>query len=305
MSTASSVFEVFGTQGELAVVDGRRLGDARRAADAVLAEVDRACSRFRDDSDLERANRSVGHPVAVDRCLLDAVEVALHAARRTDGAVDPTVGRAVVQLGYDRDFRELTDDGAPLVFARVPGWRRVVVDHRAGTVTVPAGTRIDLGATAKAWAADRAAAAAADAAGCGVLLGLGGDIAMVGEPPSGGWSVQVSDWCGDPVDDGFESVLVHSGGIATSGTTVRRWVRRGRELHHIVDPSTGDSAEVVWRTVTVAAGSCLDANVAATAAVVKGETAPAWLEAIGLPARLVRPDDRVVRVGCWPEERAA
>jgi thiamine biosynthesis lipoprotein len=112
--------------------------------------------------------------------------------------------------------------------------------------------------------------------------------------------VRVTDWhAAGPEADG-ETVQVCSGGLATSSTTVRRWERGGEELHHVVDPATGRSAEVVWRTVSVAAATCVDANVAATAAIVRGLRSPDWLQSLGLPARLVRPDGTVVRVGGWP-----
>ena len=98
--------------------------------------------------------------------------------------------------------------------------------------------------------------------------------------------------------------MVSGGGIATSGTTVRRWLAGDVELHHIVDPRTGRPADTPWRTVTVAAGSCVDANVASTAAVVLGEEAPAWLAARGLAARLVRESGALVYTGGWPEDAA-
>jgi thiamine biosynthesis lipoprotein len=138
-----------------------------------------------------------------------------------------------------------------------------------------------------------------------VLVSLGGDIAIAGDPPGRGWSVRVTDWHAAGPEAEGQTVQATSGGLATSSTTVRRWSRGGDELHHVVDPATGRSAEVVWRTVSVAAATCVDANVAATAAVVRGERSPAWLESLRLPARLVRPDGTVVRVGGWPTEDVA
>jgi thiamine biosynthesis lipoprotein len=102
-----------------------------------------------------------------------------------------------------------------------------------------------------------------------------------------------------PQADG-QSVTVIGGGVATSSTTVRRWRRAGRPVHHIVDPATGEPAAPVWRTVSVAAASCVDANTASTAAIVRGASAPQWLESLGLPARLVDPSGRIVTVGAWP-----
>jgi thiamine biosynthesis lipoprotein len=287
-------------------VDSRRLGPALAAVVEEVAAIDVACSRFRDDSELAAVNRGGGRPVHVGPLLLEAVETALRAARLTDGDVDPTVGDAIRVLGYDRDFGAVAPTGRPLVrLAAVPGWHQISVDRRRQLVAMPPGVSLDLGATAKALAADRAASRAASAAGCGVLVSLGGDISTAGEPPGGGWSVRVADWHAAGPEAEGEIVEVSSGGVATSSTTVRRWSRGSEELHHVVDPATGRSAEVVWRTVSVAAATCVDANVAATAAIVRGNRSPAWLASLRLPARLVRPDGSVVRVGGWPAPQVA
>jgi thiamine biosynthesis lipoprotein len=97
-------------------------------------------------------------------------------------------------------------------------------------------------------------------------------------------------------------VTIADGGLATSGITARRWSRGDRHLHHLIDPNTGAPAAGPWRTVTVAAGSCVDANIASTAAIVLGHDAPGWLLARGLPARLVDRAGGVHRCGAWPEE---
>jgi thiamine biosynthesis lipoprotein len=295
-------FRALGTGAVVLVTEAGSLEPARGAVAAEVDAIDRACSRFRPDSDLERVNRSGGRAVPVGGALLEALEVALRAARASGGGVDPTVGEAVRVLGYDRDFDAVPRAGRPLLrVATVPGWRQVRLDRARGLVRVPAGVLLDLGATAKALAADRAAARAAEAAGCGVLVSLGGDLATAGEPPPGGWSVRVAD-AHDAADaaDG-ETVGIRGGALATSSSTVRRWARGDEQLHHIVDPATGRPAAGPWRTVSVAAATCVDANVAATAAMVRGEASPAWLGALGLPARLVALDGSVVRVAGWPQ----
>src|SRR2546425_1180215 len=111
----------------------------------------------------------------------------------------------------------------------------------------------------------------------GVLVSLGGDIAVAGEPPPQGWSIQASEDAAMPISDSDEAVSINSGGMATSGTTVRRWVRGQTIMHHIIDPATGLPADSIWRTATVVAGSCVDANIASTAAIVLSDRAPAWL----------------------------
>jgi thiamine biosynthesis lipoprotein len=299
-------FRAMGTGAVVLTTDASRLERARAAVEEEVAAIDAACSRFRDDSELTAVNRGAGRPVHAGPLLLEAIETALRAARLTDGDVDPTVGEAIRVLGYDRDFASVASTGRAVVrVAAVPGWQEVELDRRRQLVRIPAGVSLDLGATAKGLAADRAARRAAGVPGCGVLVSLGGDIAVAGDPPAGGWSVRVADWHAAGPEAGGETVLVSSGGLATSGTTVRRWSRGDEELHHVVDPATGRSAEVVWRTVSVAAATCVDANIAATAAIVRGDRSPAWLESLRLPARLVRPDGTVVRVGGWPSEEVA
>jgi thiamine biosynthesis lipoprotein len=304
---ASSSFGALGTTA-VVVVHPARLDVALAEVERTLDEIDRTCSRFRPDSDLSQVNDAPGRWTTVDETLIAAVDVALRAARVTDGLVDPTVGDAMARLGYDRDFSEVAARGPTLPpegsWISAPGWRLVEIRHDRAQIRVAPGVRLDLGSTAKAFAADRAAARAASAAGVGVLVSLGGDIAVAGASPDGGWSVGIADDHRSIADTG-ETVAIASGGLATSSTTVRRWSSGGRSVHHIVDPRTGLPAEEVWRTVSVCAASCADANTASTAAVVLGEDAPGWLARQGLPGRLVRRDGAIVRVGGWPERAAA
>ena len=299
----SETFSALGTTATLVVTEPAALPRSRRILDEILADIDRSCSRFRADSDLSRVNDAGGQPVTVSPTLIDAVDVALRAARLTDGDVDPTIGKALRLLGYDRDFATVAATGGPLSYVaeRVPGWWTVDVDHTAGTVRVPDGVQLDLGATAKALAADRAAAAIAQDPGGGALVSLGGDVAVAGPAPDAGWAVLVTDDHAAGPDAPGETVAIRTGGMATSSTAVRRWRRGDNAVHHIVDPATSHAADAVWRTVTVVAASCVDANIATTSAMVRGETAIDWLSALTLAARLVRPDGTVVRIGDWPD----
>ncbi|MFD3381865.1 FAD:protein FMN transferase [Streptomyces sp. NPDC058697] len=304
--TAAANWRALGTSVRLVTTDPALLDSCNLLLARQLAEVDAACSRFREDSELAALDRAGGRPVRVSPLLAEALAVALRAAAATDGAVDPTVGSAMNAIGYDRDFRLVQEDGRPvkLTVRPVPGWRLIRLDRATGTVTVPAGVRLDLGATAKAWAADKAAATLARAAGCGVLVSLGGDTAVAGEPPVGGWRIRVQDVTG-PVDETpsqgpYATVGLHGGGLATSGTAARAWRSGPHTLHHILDPNTGLPTDSPWRTVSVAATTCADANAASTAALIKGTGAERWLSVLGLPARLVTQDGTVVTTPGWP-----
>jgi thiamine biosynthesis lipoprotein len=185
----------------------------------------------------------------------------------------------------------------------IPGWRSVTVDVPAGKLTVPADVQLDLGATVKAWAADRSAAQIAARLNCGVLVSLGGDTAVAGPPPGNGWPIRVQDATmplEETPDGPTQVVSIRSGGLATSSTAARRWHHGGDVLHHILDPRTGLPAAPVWRTVSVAAATCADANTAATAAIIRGDRAPAWLASLNLPARLVSVEGTVTTVAGWP-----
>lgn len=308
MSRAVSSFCALGTTAVVATEDEGALAAARALLERELADVDAACSRFRHDSELSRANARSGQAVGISALLAEAVEVALAAAATTGGLVDPTMGAELRAAGYDRTFSLVrARDGWALQPRRPPGdrWRSVGLDRERRTLRVPSGVELDLGATAKAWAADRAARTIAAATGSGVLVALGGDIAIEGTPPAGGWPVLVADDHAGALDGPGPVVSLLGGGLATSGTCVRRWRTDAGEAHHILDPRTGSPAASPWRTVSVAAASCVDANVAATAAVVLGETATGWLAARALPARLVRANGTVVGVSGWPAEAQA
>jgi thiamine biosynthesis lipoprotein ApbE len=300
----SSGWEALGTTVGLVVRDPAALGAARRAVEHELAAIDAACSRFRADSELAVVNAAAGRTVRVSPVFMDALAVALRAAALTDSRVDPTVGHALELAGYDRDFARVRGSRLRRIrVAPVAGWRVIELDREAGTVRVPAGVVLDLGATAKALAADRAAERAMTAASdaVGVLVNLGGDIATAGAAPPAGWAVRVADSHRAGRDAPGQDLRVASGGLSTSSTTVRRWRRRGGVGHHIIDPRTGAPAEEHWRTVSVAGANCVDANIASTAAIVLGRAAPAWLAQAGLPARLVSVTGAVETTAGWPE----
>jgi thiamine biosynthesis lipoprotein len=99
-----------------------------------------------------------------------------------------------------------------------------------------------------------------------------------------------------------QMISICSGGLASSSTTTRRWIHDWQRMHHIIDPGTQAPIDSIWRTVSVAAATCVDANIASTATLVRGDSCAAWLAESGLPARLVAHDGRVLRIGGWPAE---
>ena len=206
MTVELADWRALGTGVRLVVHEGD-LAAARAAVEDLLERVDRTYSRFRPDSELMRLHATRGRTVAASPLLARAIGGALEAARRSGGAVDPTVGRALRVIGYDADFDFIaTASIAPSLTLRtgtVPGWSTVDLDVAALTLRIPADVELDLGSTGKGLAADLAADAALAAAGpdAGVLVSLGGDIATAGRAPDGGWRITVvEDSAIDPGD---------------------------------------------------------------------------------------------------------
>lgn len=272
------------------------LEPARVLVARIVTDLDEVASRFRDDSDLSRVNRSPGRWVRVDPLLAEAVRVALHAAEATAGLVNPLLGRPLVELGYDRTFRELRDVPVPVeaetACPDADAWREIAVAEDA--VRIPDGSALDLGATAKAWCTDLAVGALRQHLDGDAVVAIGGDLRTTGP---GSWRVGVSE---RPDEEPGTSIELR-GALATSTTRVRRWTHRGRQVHHLLDPRTGQPAREIWRTATVAAGSCVEANTASTAAIIRGESAIDDLADVHA-ARLVHVSGRIRCVGAWPDD---
>lgn len=298
---AQSSFRSLGTSCQVLVTDPAVLDQATELATKHLAELDAAASRFRDDSEVSKLARKAQKGPAshlASFVLADYLRAALEMAELTDGIVDPSVGSAVVASGYDADMDLVrASDGARGGAAvAVPGWQSISIDD-LGMISVPQGMLIDLGATAKAHAADTIARRLAARYRGGFLVNLGGDIAISGEIPVDGWHIGVQ------LADGTEAQVIRSDGAAvcTSSTQLRTWLSDAGQRHHIVDPRTGESAAAVWASVTCVAPSAIVANAMSTAAIVLGEQAPQWLEAKGVTARLDPVSGSPIFVNGWPE----
>jgi thiamine biosynthesis lipoprotein len=291
-------FAAIGTINTVVVDEPGALNAAMEIVQEEIREIDRACSRFRDDSELSHLNRIHGRDVELSPLLEEAIVAALHTAEMTGGLVDLTVGKCVEDVGYTVTFRDLPADGPAIELhvQRIVGSQALAYDPLAHTLRLPEAMTLDLGASGKAWAADRCADAVRARLGVSVAVDCGGDIAVRGPHPAGGWPIRVAT---DVGADEWQDIVLFDGGLATSGTTARRWRRGGVDLHHIIDPATGMPAQTPWAMVSVAAATCVEANAAATAALIMGERAPRWLDEARLPARLVGTDGGVCFAGGW------
>jgi thiamine biosynthesis lipoprotein len=297
-------WQSLGTYVQLSVSDPDKVPAAERRARSLLAAVDWACSRFREDSELHRVNAGAGTWVRVDPLLVAATEAAVEAAEHTDGIVHPLLGKVMIGLGYDRTFTELqpgTSLEARIEPPPLGAWRSI--EWEAGAIRIPAGTALDLGATAKAWAGDMISRTIAEEEGANVLLSLGGDVAISrGDRRPTWWPIAIRE---HPEGEASAEVALTWGGLATSSTRLRRWTVAGVTHHHLVDPRTGASARTCWRMVSATGPSATAANIATTAAIVLGDEAVQWLTEREVAARLVAEDGTVTLTPGWPEKKGA
>jgi thiamine biosynthesis lipoprotein len=261
--------------------------------DSDLAELferyDQTFSRFRGDSELNFVNRQAGRPTTVSTLFAEVLGVAVAAAVETGGLIDPTIGRALTTLGYDRDFDLLDEDDDDMVaLARARGahtgrYRDIRFDPVARIVWLPGDVRLDLNGVAKALAIDQALSLIGQG-----FVSIGGDIAA-----------------NEPVDVALPvsgAVRLQQGALATSSPLRRRWRRGDAEHHHLIDPRTGRSSASPWNYVSVCGAHALAADIAAKAAYLLGDDGPAWLEARGLPGRFVARDGHVSHTSRWREQ---
>ncbi len=298
-----ATIHLWGMSGTVATEDPRDEADALEVFHHRAAAIDRACNRFRDDSEISIINAHDGGTFDVSGTFEDALLAARWSYELTDGLCDPTVLRALESLGYDRDYDEVatTEVTERPLAGPAPGVSGIHLDAARHEVTIPAGVRLDFGASAKALLADSVVALVAPRGG--VLVEIGGDVALHGRGPDGPWVVGIAASLN--ITGAEPRVSLDRGGIATSSSTTRTWRTTSRTVNHIINPRTGDCAHGLYETATVAATSCVEANAFATAALLWDEDAVWHIAQAGHSARLLRADATVDFVGGWPHDEEA
>lgn len=293
-----AVFPALGSEVVVGVTDAALLEPAVDRVKLRLAEVDRALSRFRDDSELAAIDRAPERPHLVSPLFLEALELACRAAASTDGWFDPTVRDALEAAGYDRGIDQIETAGPGPARPALPAgqWRLIFFDHANRIVALPRGVRLDFGGIGKGFAVDYALRDFGETS-AGVLISAGGDIGVAGPAPEGGWLCEVAQ---TREGEAETCVLLRSGALASSGLGRRQWQRDGERLHHLIDPRSGRPGASPWRLVTVAAPSCAAAEVAAKVAWLRGAAGLDWIDRLHLSARFAAVDGTVQVTGAWP-----
>lgn len=293
-------FNVWGVSGSVTVAKDEAFDSALARLEFWLHAVDRACNRFVTDSEISQLNRAAGQPISYSPTFELCLTTAIRAYEQTQGACSPTVLPSLLALGYSRDFDEIAFDKNIVTSPTTPslGIDAIDIDRTAKTVRLKDGCELDFGATAKALTCDLVANDLAEQSG--IVVEIGGDVAVRGESPEGLWAIGVSDTLEGSTQD--QRLGLMNAGVATSSRLVRSWMASNHTVNHVINPFTGGCADGPYGTASVVAQSCVEANSYSTAALVWGEEAGYHIAQAGLSARLVRLDGTIDLVGSWPRE---
>jgi thiamine biosynthesis lipoprotein len=259
----------------LLAAEGRadRLAGGFEQAQQFIQAGARRFTRFSEDSELSRLNRSAGERFWASTELFSVIALARRFFHLTRGLFDPSILPELKRIGYDRSLEVVREQGSvPLIESLLAGERssfsEVELDESEQTILLPPGMALDLGGIAKGWIAEQAALILSKyASAC--VVDAGGDMFLVGLPEGlDQWPVELED----PLqpDRILTSLKVHPGAVATSTVTKRTWTQAGMQRHHIIDPRTGQAAVSDWISVTVIAPHAYQAEVYAKALLIAG-----------------------------------
>jgi FAD:protein FMN transferase len=295
-------FRAMGTTIEL-LLPQRQIVQGGEAVRLLFAYWEQTLSRFQADSELSQLNCAAGKPTRVSQLLLDVLQTALAAAQATEGMFDPTLLNQLVRIGYDRSFEILPLRLPDALSAAIPGggWRAIKIQHdgEQSYVTLPEGAALDFGGIAKGMAVDASLNRLKQLGIQTALVNAGGDLAALGLPAhTEHWLVGIQG------KDVTWNIPLRSGALATSGTGRRRWQQGTQRRHHLIDPRTGEAAQSALWSVTVAAGRCEQAEVAAKVAFLLGpEDGKIFLHKHGLAGMFLFENGEWTTAGSWPIDR--
>ena len=256
--------------------------DAERILTIVSFEarrIERKFSRYLPGNVVDRINRCDGRAVEVDEETARLLDFAQELHGLSEGMFDVTSGVLRRAWTFDRGDRIPAPETIRAALRHV-GWERVEWDGQR--IRLAPGMEIDLGGIGKEYAVDRAAQMAGDADRGRCLVNFGGDLVTTGPRRDGTpWRVGIEAPTAE-APGATRIIQLSAEGLATSGDTHRFLIEDGERYSHLLDPRTGWPVADAPRSVTVAAGSCVQAGMMATLAMLHGPAAEGFLEAQGL-----------------------
>jgi FAD:protein FMN transferase len=293
--TLTSSFAAMGTTATITIVGGS--ADMLDSATRLILDLHRRWTRFDPSSEISQINQSSGSLAVVEPDTFAVISAAVAAAARTKGAYDPTVGRSMRALGYDRTLNDIPRLHGNTELIGAPGTAAIELLPELSAVILAPGTEIDLGGIGKGAAADAAAEMVMASGASGVCVNIGGDLRVEGlSPTAEAWAIEIT-----PTAQEHRQALVvrlESGAVCTSRTDLRTWSGPNGDRHHIITPSTGEPVDTALRSVTVLARTATSAEPLTKAALVAGpKHARQVLDAHDAPAVIVGWDSSIHAVG--------
>ncbi len=273
---------------------------------AWVEEYEAVLSRFRPQSELSRLNTRAGRWTETSAILFQALQKARYAAQLTNGLCNPLVLPALLAAGYTQSFRRGFSPSTPQqdgvgssedTFSAppiVPAWSEIQVRRKRRLVKLPPNAKIDLGGTAKGWAAEQIAERLSAYGPC--LVDAGGDLVARGAPQGQpGWTIRIAEPGEEAEQPPLAAICVTDCAVATSGVDFRRWRQGDRLRHHLIDPRNGQPAETdVLSATVVHPDAALAEGYAKTLVLMGSEAGLNWILHQPQQAALVVRKDRAV-----------
>lgn len=265
---------------------GERAEDALALSEDKIRELEALRSVTNTDSDIYEVNHNGGAPTEISGETAEVLSFALEMAKRTDGALDPTVSPLITAWGFiSGDYRIPDEDELKNLLSYID-YKKVILEENS--VTLPEGMQLDLGAVGKGYTGDILSELLQEQGVTSALLDIGGNIQMVGRKPDGSrWRLGIQN----PFGEGSLGVLEsEDGAVVTSGNYERYFIGEdGKQYGHILDPATGCPADSGLVSVSIIAKEGRLCDALSTAVYVMGleEAAEYWKENGGFEMLLV------------------
>lgn len=273
-------------------VDGATAWRLLALAQAEALRTEHTYSRYRDDSVVAQLLAGRGRWQTVDDETAQLLDFAAQCHALSGGLFDITSGVLRRAWRFDGGTQVPTAEAVAALLPRV-GWQRLRWERPR--LFLPEGMELDFGGIGKEYAVDRVLALLRAETATPVLVNFGGDLACSGPRADGqAWCVGIEQPDGaGPTATAAAVLQLRSGALATSGDARRFVLHEGRRLGHVLDPRSGWPVQGAPRSVTVAAGRCVEAGLLATMALLQGEGAAPWLLDAAVPHALIHADGRL------------
>jgi len=213
-----------------------------------MRRIDSAMSPYKQDSELSIVNNKASiHPVKISTELFNLVQKSIGISKLSNGAFDITFSSVGQFYDYRKKIKPSKDEIATNL--QKINYKNIKLNHKDKTIYfTQKGTRIDLGGIAKGHAVDNSIKILQQNGITQAMVSAGGDTRIIGDKGGRPWYVGIRH----PRKKGKSAVVLplSQTAISTSGDYERYFIKDNIRHHHIIKPTTGDSAREL-RSVSI------------------------------------------------------